>query len=198
MEAGGSAVLAIPAIPLGACSGVPHSELPLTTAGAQNPLCRTRSIVSTVPRTPAPGTHVLHPAHIHRGHRCRSIPATKDGGVRDTLQGSHPIVGGGAPRSSLCPQSRTTPQPRPAAGGEKRGTRRGDGAAPVPLPPPVLSSLPPPPPTPPQSSPSQAGTTPDGSGAAPAAYLAAEPGAPSRRAAAGAGSAAPLFCPLPR
>lgn len=102
---------------------------------------------------------------------------------------------GGAPRSSLRPQPRppprTAPEPRPAAEGEG-GTRRGDGAAPVPLPPPLLS---PASPTPPQSSPSQAGTTPDGSGAAPAAYLAAEPGAPSRRAAAGAGSAAPSSAP---
>lgn len=103
MEVGGSAALAVTAIPPGVCSGVPHSELSLTTAGAQNPLCRTRSIVSTVPRAPAPGTHVLHASHIHRGHRCGSIPATKDGGVRDTPQGSHPTVGG-APRSSLHPQ----------------------------------------------------------------------------------------------
>lgn len=114
VEAGGSAALAVPAIPPGACSGVPHSELPFTTSGAQNPLCRTRSVVSTVPRAPARGTHVLYPAHIHRGHRCGSIPATKDGGVRDTPQGSHHTVGGGT--AVITASSAPTPSPhRPRA-----------------------------------------------------------------------------------
>lgn len=105
---------------------------------------------------------------------------------------------GGAPRSSLRPQPRppprTAPEPRPAAEGEG-GTRRGDGAAPVPLPPPLLS---PASPHPPAKFPIPGGDHPRRQRGCPRRLPGGGAGRSLSARRSRGGFCRPLLCPLPR